>query len=485
MTMLEFMNLFPEFRKSSWDAWRKVLARLVDRVRELWVIVGRGAGKSRIVGLLAAAYAVREYRLAPGENIYVGIFAPDRKQAAVTFKFVVGLLKSVPELAALIVAETRHSIELSNGVIVEVLTASTAAPRGRAYALVIIEEAAFLPQDQSANPDVELVRSVGPALARVPGSLLVVVGSPYAPKGIQREAWEKYHDQPDGDVVFVQASTLEMNPTFDKRAIERAYENDPSSAAAEYGGRFRSDVEGFVSREAVGGVVVPGRLELPFREGITYHGFLDFAGGAVGGDSAVAAVAHAEEREGRTIAVLDVVREVRPPFSPEEVCAEFARTLQRYRVTTATSDRWAGQFPVEAMSKHRITVDTSARSKSDIYLDMLPIVNSRGCELLDNPRLVEQLVGLERRTARGGRDSIDHGVGGRDDVCNAASGALVMSAIDVDRCTVRVVRLTGTAYGSFRTLPTEWPGDLADPVIREARGIGEFASREGEIRLTR
>jgi hypothetical protein len=41
------------------------------------------------------------------------------------------------------------------------------------------------------------------------------------------------------------------------------------------------------------------------------------------------------------------------------------------------------------------------------------------------PRLVMQLCGLERRTARGGRDSIDHGPGGHDDVANACAGALV------------------------------------------------------------
>jgi hypothetical protein len=55
-------------------------------------------------------------------------------------------------------------------------------------------------------------------------------------------------------------------------------------------------------------------------------------------------------------------------------------------------------------------------------------LNSRRAELLDLPRLVAQLVGLERRTARGGRDSIDHAPGAHDDVANAAAGALVAAA---------------------------------------------------------
>ena len=88
-----FMGLFAEFRASSWDGWRTILARLTPDVREFFAIVGRGAGKSRITGLVACAFATREYRLAPGESVYVGIFAPDRKQAGITFRYIVGLMR--------------------------------------------------------------------------------------------------------------------------------------------------------------------------------------------------------------------------------------------------------------------------------------------------------------------------------------------------------------------------------------------------------
>src|SRR5690606_4664702 len=161
-----------EFAAASWDPWRAVLGRLTADVRELFLAAGRGSGKSRIVGgVLAPAFAARHYRRAPGELIYVGIFAPDRKQAGITHRYVLGTLRTVPELAALIATERADSVELSNGVVIEVVTASTAAPRGRSYALAIIEEAAFLPADNSANPDVELLRALRPGLARVPGSL--------------------------------------------------------------------------------------------------------------------------------------------------------------------------------------------------------------------------------------------------------------------------------------------------------------------------
>jgi hypothetical protein len=51
--------------------------------------------------------------------------------------------------------------------------------------------------------------------------------------------------------------------------------------------------------------------------------------------------------------------------------------------------------------------------------------------LLDNHKLVNQLVGLERRTSRGGRDSIDHPShgGAHDDVANAVAGVLTSIAV--------------------------------------------------------
>ena len=38
-----------------------------------------------------------------------------------------------------------------------------------------------------------------------------------------------------------------------------------------------------------------------------------------------------------------------------------------------------------------------------------------------------QLCGLDRRTARGGRDSIDHAPGGHDDLANAVAGAAALA----------------------------------------------------------
>ena len=57
------------------------------------------------------------------------------------------------------------------------------------------------------------------------------------------------------------------------------------------------------------------------------------------------------------------------------------------------------------------------------------MINSRRINLLDHRKLINQLLGLERRTARGGRNSIDHAPGGHDDVANAVAGVAAAATI--------------------------------------------------------
>jgi hypothetical protein len=83
--------------------------------------------------------------------------------------------------------------------------------------------------------------------------------------------------------------------------------------------------------------------------------------------------------------------------------------------------------------------------------------------LLDNRRLISQLHGLERRTARGGKDSIDHGPGAHDDIANAVAGALVLAAGEID--SVTLYRKFGEALADP---PREAGTDRFDPATLAA-----------------
>jgi hypothetical protein len=126
------------------------------------------------------------------------------------------------------------------------------------------------------------------------------------------------------------------------------------------------------------------------------------------------------------VPTLSAIREIRPPFQPDNAVSEFAALMKTYGINRAQSDKYAGDWPIQAFAKSGIKLEPSAAPKSDLYHELLPLLNAARCSLLDHPRLVSQLCGLERRTSRGGRDSIDHGVHGHDDVANACAGALLL-----------------------------------------------------------
>jgi hypothetical protein len=222
-----------------------------------------------------------------------------------------------------------------------------------------------------------------------------------------------------------------MNPGISQAVVDRAFEDDPASAAAEWGAQFRSDVETLFAREALDAVVVRGRFELPPVPGVSYIGFVDPSGGSA--DSFTLAIAH---RDPAGVPVLDLMREAKPPFSPEAVTAEFAGECRRYNVGSVTGDKYAGEWPREQFRKCGIEYVTSELTRSELYLEALPMVNSSSVELLDNSRLLGQLAGLERRVGRSGRDAIDHRPASHDDCANAAAGALIFATRSIALATL-------------------------------------------------
>jgi len=449
MNIIQIMtdaNLFgPAFgNQVTWRAWRvflravfglpmsvedtAIFERHTGRTRpptapakEAWAICGRRGGKSRIAATEAVYLACfRDYRsiLAPGERGTLPIIAADRRQARNVFRYVNGLLNGCPMLAGLVASRTAESVELTNGVTIEVHTASFRSIRGYTVIGAVCDEIAYWRSDDSANPDREILAALRPAMATVPGALLVAISSPYARRGVLWDAYRRSYGQ-DGDVLVWQAPTRAMNPLVPEHFIAEAYEADEASAAAEYGAEFRRDIESFIPRETVEACVVPGRFELPRRWDAYYAAFVDPSGGSA--DSMTLAIAH---RESDGTAVLDALREVRPPFSPDAVVQDFAALLRSYSIAQVMGDRYAGEWPRERFAAHGITYQACEKPKSELYALLLPMLNSRKVALLDHPRLVSQLCALERRTAWAGRDSIDHPPGGQDDAANAVAGAV-------------------------------------------------------------
>ena len=437
----------PWFQRGDWTAWRAFLCGLfglpmdpaaaalyrqhtgrktlpATPFNEAALIIGRRGGKSFVMALVAVFLAVfKDYRphLQPGERATVLVIAADRKQCRVILRYVAALIEGIPMLANLIERQSTESIDLKRSVTIEVCTASFRAVRGYTIAACLCDEIAFWRTDEgSANPDSEILAAIRPAMATIPDAMLLIASSPYARRGELWRAYREHHGKEDAPVMVWQAGTKVMNPSIPIKVITDAYARDPASAAAEYGAEFRKDIEGFVAREIVEACVSPGVYERGYLSGSKYFGFCDPSGGSV--DSMTMSIGHAEGK----VVIVDCVREMPAPFNPEAVTVEFADTFKSYGIKRIEGDRYAGEWPREAFSRHGITYEPSAKPKSDLYRYLLPKLASGEVDLIDNARLITQLCGLERRTARGGRDSIDHAPGAHDDVCNAVAGLVGM-----------------------------------------------------------
>ena len=437
-----FRTLFKDL--STWAAWLvclkaifaipmtkdelKIYRKYTDRkkppsipFKEVFLIVGRRGGKSFISALIAVYLSVfKDWRdhLGPGETGYIMILATDKAQATVVLNYIKEILR-LPIFKGYVINETREEIQLKNNIIISVHTCSYRSLRGYSILAAICDEAAFW-RIEGANPSKEILTALRPSLGNIPDSLLLVISTGYSKTGILWEAHRDKYGQNDKEVLVWKAGTRDMNPGYSKKVIDRALKEDYSAARAEYFGEFRADLESYISTEALDAVIIPGRYELPKIDGSFGFAFCDPSGGR--GDAMTLSICHKEE-SGKI--VQDCIRVQRPPFNPQDCVEEFAEVIKNYGLSSVTGDKYSGEWCSSAFEKEGITYNNSELSKSDIYLEFLPLVMQGQVELLDHKKQAIELRQLERRTGKG-KDTVDHPRGLHDDVANSCAGGCVL-----------------------------------------------------------
>lgn len=397
----------------------------LQRVNELEVVAGRRGGKTSALSCLAtyiAACCDHSDALARGETGVLLCAAQAQPVAKQILDFVEANLSDSAILRQLIKGRTQDSIELTNNISVEVRPVSFRKLRGPTYVAIIADELAYWFTDASfVNPDVEVLAAVRPGLLTTRGPL-IMASSPYAKMGVLWDTFKRHYG-PDGSpgVLVAKGTTRDFNQTIPQAEIDRELERDRARNTAELLAEFRSDLESYIALEVVESCV-GSYYEMAPAAGVRYCGFTDPSGGS--DDSFTLSIAH---RDGERV-VVDCIREVKPPLSPENVIDQFVSVLKSYRCHRVIGDRYGGEFPREQFRKRGITYDVSEKVKSDIYVDFLPLLNSGRVMLPRNDKLVRQLCSLERTTVRGsGKDTIDHPRqrGMHDDICNSVAGAAV------------------------------------------------------------
>jgi hypothetical protein len=393
-----------------------------QRVRELWAIVGRRGGKSRIAAALACYLACfGKHKLARGEIGMVLVLAASRDQAKTAFAYVQGFLEASPILSKEILGVTASEITLRNGIVIAVHSNSFRTVRGRTLIACIFDEAAFWRDESSATPDVETYRAVLPSLATTNG-MLIGISTPYRKLGLLHQKHRDYYGQESDDVLVVQGSTQTFNPTLDDATIAAQRIADPTAAASEWDATFRNDLSSFLDDALIDAAVEHGRpLELPpIRDRyFLYQAFTDVSGGT-GRDAYTLAVGHKENE----LFLIDAVCGTTGKFDPQMVTEQYAARLKEYGCATVTGDAYAAEWVAQAWSRTGISYVRSDIAKSQIYLNCIPLFMRGLVRLPDHPKLIRELRLLERQAHRGGKESVDHPRGGHDDYANAVCGVL-------------------------------------------------------------
>jgi hypothetical protein len=389
--------------------------------KELWCVCGRRGGKSWIASVVATYLALfYDYskHLAPGEKGIIQIIAADRSQAQVILRYCKGILNSNPVFKQYIENDFRESIELSNGINIEVMSCSFRSIRGRSIVCAVFDEVAYW-RVEGANPDNEILAAVRPGMATIPNSKLIVISSPYARSGVLYEVHRDYFGSDDKDILVWQADTRTMNPTISEDLINREVKKDPSAARAEWYAEFRQDIETFLSPDALERCIRPAGNLAPIAF-TNYYGFVDPSGGR--SDAMTLAIGHNDDER----AVVDLLKAWVPPFDPATVTSEIADLIKAYKINAVTGDRYGAAWVENTFKRFGVAYNPCELAKSPLYLALEGRINTQQVELPEDEKLVKELLALERRRGRSGKDSVDHppGRGSHDDRANAVAGVV-------------------------------------------------------------
>lgn len=193
-----------EFAGDSWAVHREVIARLWDGApdeipseyhsvacqllgtdqlpqpgppSEMYLAFGRRSGKTRFEAVAGAHAWAEDYRpsgrLSLGEWATISCHCVDKRQARTWFEYAKGLIEASPILSAEVSNITAETIESKHFTRLEVFTSNFRSARGYSMPLAILDEASFMRDEMSAQPDIELRRALVPALATLHGRLLV------------------------------------------------------------------------------------------------------------------------------------------------------------------------------------------------------------------------------------------------------------------------------------------------------------------------
>ena len=418
--------------------------------REAVFICGRRSGKSDKLAANVAIFEAffRDHNLSPGETGVVLLLAQNMRQAKVVKGYIEGKIDRSPILRRHVVAKRAQELELDNRITIAIHPASFRSVRGLSVVCCICDELAYWwTEDGYANPDVEVVRAVRPAMATFPHGKLLMVSSPNTMSGVLWEAWRARDT--DSHTLVWHAPTRLMNPTVSNSFLKREQARDPENYKREYEAEFTEAISSFLPVESIDGCVVPGRTERPpNREKFFYVAAVD---AAFKGDKFTLCVAHLDRDKDKVM--VDFLTgwqgSKQVPLRLADVMPQIKAICAKYGVYTVLGDQFGAEPLKDAFMRSHLEYEERTftnTSKADIYATLRTRIMDGSIELLDHRESLKELRGLELERLPGGGIRIGHArhVRSHDDFADAM--ALAVS----DACQYEEFEM-GKAAGEFQS----------------------------------
>jgi len=387
---------------------------------EATAICGRRSEKTSTAvkfALWKALFGGFESRVRPGELLRVPIVCQDMRIAKDVLRTTRTFLRNSPVLINEIDEDLATEIRLRNGLTFTSYPCTVSAPRGLSCPLAIADELAFWQIETGANPDVEILRALRPAMILFGQERrLLKISTPWQRAGV---LFDEYSQRGEKDILVWQASTEKMSPRVSHADLEKERASDPSYFAREYEAQFTDDTEAFLPSGDIDLAIRSGAREIPCSPALkgSYSAAID-ASGLSGKDKFTFAISHRAVRgnAGEGIA-FDVLRGWQRQ-AVGVVCDEIAALLKTYGLRSVIADQFGFSFLRELLSQRGVEVEQlpfTARSKPEIFLDLKLALSQGRLQLLDHPESLRELRMLESKRTSGGNYSISAPRGQHDD----------------------------------------------------------------------
>jgi hypothetical protein len=391
------------------------------RSREFMLLAGIRGGKSLLAACLAvyASQTIEIDGLRPGEIPRFSVLSLTKSHAGVVFQHLVGSIQASPLLSLLIVGEPKGDtifLKHPSGMLVEVAVVPIDRAGGslvsRWSAGAVFDEA---PRWQSEQEGVlNLTDAREAVIARLrKGAQLIMVGSPWAPKGPIYDRFQERFGTPGDDITIIKAPAPALNPVYwtperiQKETKDRnVYRRDIlSEFASPESAMFDSDMLENLRRKKPGNLLpVMGNDYAAAMDPATRSNSWPFM--IVTKEGGVKKVAYFRQFQGSST----------NPLNPDEVLRDIAAVCRQYDIKAIHTDQWSGDALQSIANRHGVglIVNNLTRSSKVEYFDHLHKDMIQGLwELPDENTLVGDLISVKKRVTTSGMEIFLPKIGGR------------------------------------------------------------------------